>query len=335
MNDTTANVLGTDDHATASTVTVKEDAVTPEQVEEASFAISEALSQEGIQPEGLAKDARALSAIYKGYKNAYRLLHEEVGHLRAYSAPYIRPDADVVGLEDKPSIFIVTLPKSATVYIANSISSTLKYRLTNTLVTPMFPKNVVWSVMIHDFQRGGMVSASHMQADRQNMASVKQAGLRKGVLHIRDPRAALLSWVHFVFKKGDMYHFNAKRIENPAGRALNKLPFEERVDGCMETFFYPCVDWIADWIREIEADSRMNFLVVHHEDLVADEAAYFGKIMSFYGINAKVGTVDKNETTHFRSGDNDEWRTVFTPAQIQRMNEAIPDWMWDRFGWAK
>tara|TARA_R110002124_G_scaffold11867_5_gene56451 strand:- start:936 stop:1943 length:1008 start_codon:yes stop_codon:yes gene_type:complete len=335
MDDPTTDILGTDDPTTANTNATRGNPITQAQIDEASFAITEALSHEGVESENLAKDACALSAIYKGYKNAYNLLHQEVGFLRAYSAPYVRPDADVVGLEDKPSIFIVTLPKSATVYIANSIASTLQYRLTNTLVTPMFPKNVVWSVMVHDFQRGGMVSASHMQADRQNMTAVKQAGLRKGVLHIRDPRAALLSWVHFMFKQGSTYRFNARNIENPAGRALNEQPFEKRVDDCMETFFFSCVDWIADWTREIEADPRMDFLIVHHEELVADEAAYFSKIMSFYGIDATVGAVDKNETTHFRSGDNDEWRSEFTPAQIQRMNDAIPDWMFERFGWVK
>ncbi|MGV8996318.1 MAG: sulfotransferase domain-containing protein [Parvibaculaceae bacterium] len=300
-----------------------------------SITINEALSHEGKAPEGLLKDTQYLSALYKGYKHAYDILNIEVGNLRAYSAPYIRPEEAVKNTEGKPGIFLVTLPKSATVYVANSIASSLDYTLTNTLVTPMFPKNVVWSAMMYDFMRGGMVSVSHMQPDRTNLAVIKKAGLRKGVIHIRDPRAALLSWVHFIHKRKVVNSYAISKFVNPAMTEFSKLDFETRVSVCISNFFMHCVEWITGWVEEADRDESMNYLIVYHDELVADEEAYFAKIMDFYGIDAKVKTVKRDEATHFSKGDNSEWREVLTPAQIATMNEAIPDWMWDRFGWEK
>lgn len=297
--------------------------------------VADALRHEGRTPGAVVEDIESLASFYKGYKNAYNILNVEVGHFRAYSAPYVRPDDAVANVKSKPSIFIVTLPKSATVYIANSIASSLGYTLTQTMVTPTFPKNIVWAAMANDFTRGGMVSVSHMQADIFNMRAVKQAGIRKGVLHIRDPRAALLSWVHFMGKKVAQHDTGVASILNPAGQGFLDQSFEKQVDSCIEIFYTHCINWITDWMDQLKADPRMDFLVVSHDELVSDERAYFDRILKFYDLSGDISAVKRDESTHFRKGDNSEWREVLTPAQIQRMNDAIPDWMWERFGWEK
>jgi hypothetical protein len=306
------------------------------QVSEICRIVADAIDHEGEAPGGsLLKDLEHLSGMYKGYKNAYHVLNAEVGRFRAYSAPYVRPDEEAKNCEDKPGIFLVTLPKSATVYIANSIASTLGYTLRHTIVTPTFPKNVVWAPMMYDFKRGGLMSVSHMQPDAYNMRTVKEAGLRKGVLHIRDPRAALLSWVHFVNKRGDSIDAGTGSILNPLIERARQVSFSDRVDGCIGGFFLDCVAWIEGWMEQLKIDPRMDFLIVNHDELVADEEAYFDRIMKHYNLKAKISTVVRDETTHFRNGDNDEWRSVLSAKQIQTMNDAIPDWMWDRFGWQK
>lgn len=297
--------------------------------------IVEAMRHEGEIPNDLVADVEKLSNYYKGYKNAYNILNVEVGHFRAYSAPYVRPNESIALSESKPSIFLVTLPKSATVFIANSIASSLDYTLTQTMITPTFPKNIVWSAMANDFSRGGMVSVSHMQPDVYNIRAITQAGIRKGVLHIRDPRAALLSWVHFMGKKVATHDTGAASILNPAGQGFLDQTFEQQVDSCIQIFFTHCIDWIEGWMACLKEDPRLNFLVVSHDELVNDEMAYFNRIMEFYGFDTIVSTVKRDETTHFRKGDNSEWREVLTPTQIKRMNDAIPDWMWERFGWEK
>jgi hypothetical protein len=333
MTDTTSNQMSEDIETDGSYKGFSN--LSKRQIAKICRIVADAIDHEGEVPGNLIKDLEHLSGMYKGYKNAYHTLNAEVGRFRAYSAPYVRPDEAVKGLDKKPSIFLVTLPKSATVYIANSIASTLGYTLSSTVVSPTFPKNIVWAPMIHDFMRGGMVSVSHMQPDVFNMRGVKQAGLRKGVLHLRDPRATLLSWVHFLDKRGARHESGFGSIENPAGVKFQNMPFEERTDACIDHFFMHSVAWIENWLEQLKIDPRLNFLIVRHDDLISDEEAYFNRIMKFYDLNSKVSTVVSDETTHFRSGNNNEWREVLTSAQIERMNNAIPNWMFERFGWVK
>ncbi|MGH8646075.1 MAG: hypothetical protein ACREX4_17105, partial [Gammaproteobacteria bacterium] len=169
------------------------------------------LEKEGIQinPD-VATNVGNLIGLYHGYRKAYLTLSEELGILRQTAAPIVRNQSPVdpgffgrIGIwaeqvkqpskVEKPSIFLVTLPKSATVFVGHSIAQTLEYDITSTLVTPTFPKNIIWGPMLLDFLRGGMVSASHLQPDDTNLTLLKRTGVKQIVLHIRDPRAALLS----------------------------------------------------------------------------------------------------------------------------------------------
>lgn len=296
--------------------------------------VADVLKTEGQSPQGTAADLGQLIANYNGYKQSYLALNDEIGHLRAYAAPYIRPDTAVENTADKPSIFIVTLPKSATVYIANSLAQSLDYHLSHTLVTPTYPKNIVWTAMVYDFSRGGMISASHMQPDEYNFRSIKQGNIKRGILHVRDPRAALLSWVHFRAKRGRMADLGTGQFENPINDEFSKLDFNDKVDRSIDNFFRECIDWLTGWANELDK-GELDFLVMTHDELKRDESAYFRKVLDFYNIDADMRFVSKDSSTHFRSGDNDEWRTVLTDAQMDRINSLMPDWMFERFDWRR
>ncbi|MEF2550252.1 hypothetical protein VQ042_02615 [Aurantimonas sp. A2-1-M11] len=121
----------------------------------------------------------------EGYRSAYEEVQPRLNYLRMVTGPVSREEIDP-SLMGKPSIMVVTLPKSGTVYITQALRQSLGYDFTSVMVTPTFPKNIVWESMAVDFAKGGMVSASHMEPDVANLAALKYAGIDKAVVHFRD-----------------------------------------------------------------------------------------------------------------------------------------------------
>lgn len=315
-------------------------------------SVEQILVQEGVSssPDAASKIGN-LVGLYQGYRQAYLTNAEELGYLRQTAGPVIRkqnasspsertPDfLGRIGLwfdqpkapekAERPSIFLVTLPKSATVFIGHSLVKTLGYDFTSTLVTPTFPKNIIWGAMLLDFLKGGMVSASHLQPDPTNLNLLSRCGVDRIVLHIRDPRAALLSWVHFVMK-------SMSKERKPFQPQLESLDALDNLEYFVDASFPYFVSWIDGWMSALATDPKLDALIMTHDELSENPEAYFQKIFTFYGLGSpKLQVVDKAEMTHFRSGDNSEWRRVFPANLIQKMNDQIPDRLWEKFGWVR
>lgn len=290
-------------------------------------SVGQILSQEGIQRTlEVASNIGNLVGLYQGYRQAYLAHCEEIGYLRQTAAPIVRKNMG--GRIYRPSVFLVTLPKSATVFIGHSLVKTLGYDFTSTLVTPTFPKNIVWGEMLLDFLKGGMVSASHLQPDYDNLTLLSRCGVNKIVLHVRDPRAALLSWAHFVMK-------SMRKERKPYQPALDSLDALDNLEHFVDASFPYFVNWIDGWVSALSSDPDLQALILTHDELAQSPETYFGKIFAFYGMGIpELRLVDKAESTHFRSGDNSEWRRVFPEHLVKKMNDQIPDRLWEKFGWA-
>lgn len=269
-----------------------------------------------------------------GYRNAYRAVDERYSYLRAVAAPIVRETVrpEIAG---KPSVFVVTLPKSGTVFISHSLRSTLDYDFTSVLVTPTFPKNIVWQAMADDFMRGGLVSASHMQPDAENLSVLRQAGVRKCLLHVRDPRAALASWYHFRTTYGAEATEveRLSRVASPHSAEFRSWPMPRQMDHYIETFYRPCLGWLTAWMDVADNDPSFDVLVKTHEQLAEDDRGYMRSALGFYGLDAWPAVVGKSKSTHYRSGSNDGWRSDLTDEQTERVNGLLPRALADRFGW--
>ena len=269
-----------------------------------------------------------LSAL-TGFTRANRAAATELGYMRVNAAPVYRPAERRAEAKGQPSVFLATLPKSGTIFISHSLRQTLGYDHTGTMVTPTFPKNVIWPRMLEDFSDGGMVSASHLQPDEENVALLRQAKITKGVLHIRDPRPALYSWINFAPKRASRFHGLL------LGADYLNMSEADRLEHSIEHAFKFFAGWVRDWMAVLDASPDLEFLVTRHEDLAAGEEAFLRRILNYYGVSESVPLVmiEKSENAHFRKGDNKGWRDAFSPSQLRRVNEMMPAGLWSRFGW--
>lgn len=237
-----------------------------------------------------------------------------------------------------PAILIVTLPKSGSVYIWNHLVSSLgvkKIRVGGSY----FPDDIIVEEQMQEFSVGSKICQEHLPARRLNL-NIIQRYLDRLVVHVRDPRQAVLSWMHFLEKEyrelGEEIVY--LRTDPPLDQNFFKWGFEERLDWYLKNHFQFWVKWIEGWVAAEENSSfAPKILFTQHLDLKERPHEFFQRILQFYGIEDHNSLIKLHEVKegafHFRRGLVDEWKTVFTPSQIKMTSKQISDKILRRFNW--
>jgi hypothetical protein len=233
------------------------------------------------------------------------------------------------------SILLNTMPKSGSVYVAMSLEKLLGLsfmHLGNRYV-------LIDQIDVQDartFTRGGYVSQNHLAPSNENLQILQQLKL-KMVLHLRDPRQALLSWLHHLdwisgcSDESDSLLYCVPRT--PLGYFGWSL--SRKLDWQIENYLPNLVAWTKRWV-EIADQGTIPILITHQNDLRSNEKAFFDAILAFYQLSLDFALPNVPRTmheTHFRRADPAEWRLTFTPEQAARATSEIPHALRIRFGW--
>jgi len=231
-----------------------------------------------------------------------------------------------------PGIVINALPKSASESIWNKLAEGLALAQGHISIG-LFPDCLVVPYRARDLARGGLAAKEHLAATAANLQALDRAGIKRIVIHLREPRQATLSWAHFL--EGDV----RKRLLAPLWRKTTPpagffaKPFGAQLDWHINHYLPLAMTFIDDWVTAAEAGA-IEVAFLDFETFRTDADGYFDRLLAFYEIDPAGFARDaKAETIHLRKGAIDEWRSVFTPAQRTRAWEKIPDALADRFGW--
>jgi hypothetical protein len=264
------------------------------------------------------------------------------------------------------NIILVALPKSGSTYLMTTLQANLNYNI----MSPFFdirqgPPGIPTYADNHQlvktrhfsgdidyfFQKKSTLTRDHYRAPSAD--TEKQFGspmlkvnnikkyMNKIVLHLRDPRQALLSYVH---------HLNNNKHSPFASPDLTDMPhdlseyhtfdFNGQLDWAIENVLPPMLVWINDWLdfkqKEDASPNGLKILVTTYDELIQDEMGLYHKIADFYDLSlndANFKRIAKNEGVRFRKGDPNEWKSVFTDAQKNRMAEIVPIDLLQRFHW--
>lgn len=291
-----------------------------------------------------------------------------------------------------PSIWLITLPKSGSVFLTNTIAYGLGMRLFNDLATVSV---INWGYSLteermKDFSQGGCVGFSHLVPSEWN-ARLLARSLHRCVLHVRDPRNAIVSSVHHLrLKKSEMIEIKSGiplcSYDVVASHILNSVPMESQIDYMIENVLPVRLKWLEEWFdllgidfakgrhayaSELAADNssesgeiantffldseKLNkrfggkyhdrlprhgtkILLTCHEDLVkSGEHAFINRLLRFFDIpddRFRHPMLKKDfDTTHFRVGRADGWKTEMSPEQKEKTTAMVPE-TWRRyFGW--
>jgi hypothetical protein len=236
-----------------------------------------------------------------------------------------------------PGILFNTLPKSASVFILETLATTLKKPVVP-ISAGYFPRDQIdfrqFSALINS--RG--IAQSHLDASAFNQRYLKR--IDKVVVQFRDPRQATLSWLHHLdrlFKEAQNEFLFTVTPVLPEGYFA--FDMAKKIDYQLTHFLPQVIEWQEEWVRFIdECNEPGRFMLNSFEAFIADPARYFASIFAFLGCTApesiEIHTIVPTTERNYRKGTIDEFRSVFSAAQANRAAAAITTEMKARFGWS-
>ena len=237
----------------------------------------------------------------------------------------------------KSCLLLAVLPKSASLYAFETLATGLGLDRV-TVCSHKFPEESINPHSVARLAIPGTICHSHVDARLGNLASINPF-LDRMIVHVRDPRQAMLSAVH---------HLNDLRSRNGASHIASfgiplpshyfDLPLTEQIDFMIEHGLREFVRWIEGWMDAVANPLFMpQVLFTRYEDLHAAPASFFKSILDFYGVAWRTADFQPpaavSGSRHFRKGMKDEWRGVLTSAQCAAAGAHIPSRILDRFDW--
>lgn len=164
-----------------------------------------------------------------------------------------------------PPIAFSGMPKSASYYIASSIFQGLSMS-PGWFTTDIYPQCAISRVHLVDFVNNKRSAYMHLEASKINLLFLCLY-LDKFILHIRDPRNALCSWVHwidFLNEKNGPDWLIAPDIIPYYGECWTSLSWHEKIEKCIVFFYSETLEWLHNWFTALRIDfSKNNFCEIN------------------------------------------------------------------------
>jgi hypothetical protein len=235
----------------------------------------------------------------------------------------------------RDGILLNTMPKSGSVYIQKSLAKILGCRT----LDAGNRYALIDQIGLRDARAlvgGGYVAQSHLAPSLENLQILQHYRL-KMVLHLRDPRQALLSWVHhidWVTGGSDADEHLLYCTPRPPA-AYFESSLSDKIDWQIDNYLPQLAAWLTRWVAVVDLKT-IPILITHQDALRNDERALFDSILAFHQLRFNYALPNLPRTladTHFRRADPLEWRRTFTPEQAARATALIPLSLRQRFGW--
>jgi hypothetical protein len=236
-----------------------------------------------------------------------------------------------------PPILITTMPKSGTYYISKVFTQGLF--IEGRIVSHQyFPYDVIRQPELRVFAQGNMVSQDHFGASKINLVHLAKH-VDRMVVHVRDPRQAMLSYVHYLATPRFRREEEETRlfIYPPMPDDFYQLDLEARLDWAIENWLPLLVEWTEEWVAAADAHDRPRIKFTRYEDLVTDRDRFVRDVLEFFGVPVEryfSPSIEPDEEIHFRKGEVSEWMTALTPKQAAAASAKIPLGLATQFGWS-
>jgi hypothetical protein len=237
-----------------------------------------------------------------------------------------------------PPVFIVALPKSGSIYLKRALRRTLRVPVHHVSGGGMYGSCLRYDDLCH-FEQGDVVTREHLQPTRFQVAMLAQYGIRRVVLHLRDPRDAIASWTHHMDSILERRGLRGVSLscEKVLPESYIGWSFEDRLRWQVENTLPDFVAWSERWLDLADSSADVRFLITDYQDLARNNHAFVVKILDFYEIpyredwiSLPAVIVGRNNIRRKPGSGNDMPHEIFKLADA-----AVPASLCDRFGWKK
>jgi tetratricopeptide (TPR) repeat protein len=236
-----------------------------------------------------------------------------------------------------PSILIISLKRSGTVYILRKLAEGCGMPMVR-LACGDFFETILIEENLRLFAGQGMVSLEHLVPDPVIFDALARFGVRP-IVHLRDPRQSMISWLHYVDREISAFGGDVFYLDVAPGWA--DLTVEKKADWCIAHYFPRIIDWVKGWVAAADTKPGLDILFTHFEQMKSDEPSFFKTLLghadheheSFH--DSKMNEDTMRSSANYHLGETDEWRRILNNAQIEKLNQLIPDDLAKRFNWIK
>jgi len=234
-----------------------------------------------------------------------------------------------------PPILINTIPKSASESIWNRLADRLEMAQCHASIG-LFPHCMPVPLRVAELGAGGIISKEHLAPREHTVQVLRQAGLSRVVVHLRDPRQVAVSWAHFVRDSISVMPLGPLWRDTCPPAAVLNGSLNDLMDWCVDSYIPLVVDFIQRW-RTIanDPDNGLDVLFTTFEHFADDPGGYLDRVVTFHDIPVDAAAREGGEDAHLREGRTDEWREVLSVNQARRAREAIGTDVLDTFDWPR
>lgn len=240
------------------------------------------------------------------------------------------------GETPKPSILLVTMPKSGSIFLRESLARGLAMERMS-LGNGYTLEDQVHFIALKHFVLGQCISQNHFSPSPLNV-QLLQNMIDRWVVHIRDPRQAIWSWIkHLDIFKSEGREETFLWFYPTLPEEYFQYTLDKKIDWQIENHFPGILTWLRGWLKVCDSENR-NVLLTTYDEIIEDSMSLVLRILEFYEIDRSDFNpvpIQLNRDVHFRSGDPTEWRSHFSKRQVASCRAIMPDYLFDRFGWPK
>ena len=235
--------------------------------------------------------------------------------------------------ENQRSPILITMPKSASRYIANALGSNYNLVQRKFSFGPALQGELIIPNCLVKGLYYGCVLQGHPDPSEHNIALLRKFS-GKAILNIRHPAQALKSlWFHFL-------KLSETRNQSPDHIKIVKFDSHQLV-GIPESadlltldqftrFWFPkYIKWANGWLRVIHSLSQsddFSMSISKYEDFSINPEAEIMKICNFFGLDKsskKVILPPKTQSNHYREGSRDNYKDFFNLKALEFMSNEM------------
>ncbi len=238
-----------------------------------------------------------------------------------------------------PAIVVNALPKSGSTYITRTLQQTLKVGPRRFALHGFHSAGTVDVELLDQVAEGNCVCHQHLPPEPHVVAAL-ETKLGRMVLNLRDPRAALVSWTHFVneFHNEHSYLQALQEAETFLPESYFALPIADQLAWQIDHRYPQTIAWMTNWLEVADRPGgKLSVLVTDYADMVSDTRAFMQRILDFYGIAAEPDWLKVRQPKagqwKFRVGTAKDWRADFAAETLEKATAMLPPAWVERFGW--
>ena len=227
-------------------------------------------------------------------------------------------------------VMVFALPKSAGTSVVQTLASTIGVPHvasgSDDPRTPGYSAPLLEPRLLERLSERGLLHQTHALPWKENLEQIQQHSSSRIIVHLRDPRDALLS-----------YYYMAEKYELHRLRLLLLYPDYDQLDPparmeLLSRTVYPVfLEWITGWVAaaDIIGDKAR---VTTFESFKQDPETFFRQLTFF--LSSRDLPLAPVKKTHFRKGQSGQTDDPLMPPEIREdLYGAIPVELARRFGW--